>query len=96
MELVLANEGSDSVTLEFTSSQRYDFEIRNADDEVVWRWSHEMGFAQVLGSETVTVGGGRHYEEECTRRLDTGTYRVIGYITARDVDLRDELEIAVP
>lgn len=95
LELVLENGGSEPVTLEFTTSQRYDFEIRNVDDEVVWRWSDEMGFAQVLGSEIVEPGGRLRYEEEFSMALDAGTYRVIGYITARDVDLRDELAITV-
>ena len=93
--LVLENGGSEPVTLEFTTSQRYDFEIQNAADEVVWRWSDEMGFAQMLGSETVEPGGRLRYAEEFSMALDAGTYRVIGYITARDVDLRDQLEITV-
>ena len=93
---MLENEGSEPVTLEFTTAQRYDFEIRNAEDEVVWRWSDEMGFAQMLGSEIVEPGGRLRYEEEFSMALDAGTYRVIGYVTAREVDLRDELEITVP
>ncbi len=96
LQLVLENEGSEPVTLQFTTSQRYDFEIRSAEDELVWRWSDEMGFAQMLGSEIVEPGGRLRYEEEFSMALDAGTYRVIGYITARDVDLRDELEITVP
>ncbi len=96
LQLVLENEGSEPVTLQFTTAQRYDFEIRNAEGELVWRWSDEMGFAQMLGSEIVEPGGRLRYEEEFSMALDAGTYRVIGYITARDVDLRDELEITVP
>ncbi|MCH7876084.1 MAG: hypothetical protein IH965_12395 [Gemmatimonadetes bacterium] len=95
LELVLENGGSEPITLEFTTSQRYDFEIRNAEDELLWRWSDEMGFAQMLGSEIVEPGGRLRYEEEFSMALDAGTYRVIGYIAARDVDLRDELEITV-
>lgn len=96
LRLVLANEGSKPITLEFTSSQRYDFEIRNAKDELVWRWSDEMGFAQMLGSETVEPGGELHYEEEFAQTLDSGSYRIIGYITARDVELRDETDVIIP
>lgn len=95
LQLVLENEGSEPVTLQFTTSQRYDFEIRNAEDELVWRWSDQMGFAQMLGSEIVEPGGRLRYAEEFSMALDAGTYRVIGYITARDVDLRDELEVTV-
>jgi len=94
--LVLENEGPEPLTLEFSSSQRYDFEIRNAEDELVWRWSDEMGFAQMLGSETVEPGGELHYEEEITQTLDSGSYRVIGYITARDVELKDEIDVVIP
>ena len=95
LQLFLENQDSASMTLEFSSSQRYDFEIRDAEDEVVWRWSDEMGFAQMLGSEIVEPGGQLHYEEEFTMTLDAGIYRVIGYVKSRVVELRDELEITI-
>ena len=95
LELILENQGSESITLEFSSSQRYDFEIRNAEDEAIWRWSDEIGFAQMLGSEIVEPGGQLHYEEEFAMALDAGTYRVIGYVTSRGGELRGELEITI-
>ena len=54
-----------------------------------------MGFAQMLGSEIGEPGGQLYYKEEFSMALDAGTYRMIGYVTSRDADLRDELEITI-
>ena len=54
-----------------------------------------MGFAQMLGSETVEPGGELRYEAEFSMTLDSGSYRIIGYITARDVELKDETDVFI-
>ncbi len=63
MELVVRNPASGPVTLQFPSSQRYDFLVLREDGRLVWRWSHDKVFAQVLGSLTLDPGEERRYRE---------------------------------
>ncbi len=93
--LVLENTGPEAVTLQFMNAQRYDFEIRDAADEVVWRWSDGMGFAQMLGSEVLQPGDVRRYEEVFSGRLPIGTYTVVGTVTAREPTLVGRTDILV-
>lgn len=49
--LKVCNQTSGTVTREFGSSQRYDFEVKR-DGALVWRWSDGQAFTQVVGEET--------------------------------------------
>jgi hypothetical protein len=53
MCLVAFNTTCVPVRYNFTSSQRFDFEIRNARGELVWRWSDGLAFMPVM--DTVTL-----------------------------------------
>mgnify|MGYP000881520777 CR=1 FL=1 len=84
--LTVRSTQSKPLTLDFTSSQRYDFEIRNSAGEVVYRWSASRAFLQALGSEEIV--GERNWVEELPltvggRRLPAGRYMVEGWLTAR-------------
>ncbi len=83
LALVIENRGADPVTLQFFTAQRYDFEIRDSDGEVVWRWSDTMGFSQVLGTEVLQPGESRLYEAEFSGGLPVGTYEVFGTVIAQ-------------
>jgi hypothetical protein len=82
LSLAIENRGADPITLQFFTAQRYDFEIRDSDGEVVWRWSDTMGFAQVLGAEVLQPGDSILYEEEYLGRLVPGRYEIVGTVTA--------------
>ena len=58
----ITNTSNQPVELEFSSGQRYDFAVRNATG-VVWRWSADRSFMQMLGTETIPAGGSLKYEE---------------------------------
>ena len=49
--LKVCNTTSGTVSREFGSSQRYDFEVSQGGD-LVWRWSDGQFFTQVVGEET--------------------------------------------
>ena len=94
LQLVLENAGDETATLEFVSAQRYDFEIRNQADEMVWRWSDCMGFAQLLGEERVLPDGLLRYQAVFTDTVPAGEYVIMGWVTGRQA-FRDQRSIRV-
>lgn len=93
--VVIRNPGPDVLVLSFPTAQRYDLEIRGRSDASVWTWSADRTFAQVLGEERVTPGGSLEYLERVAAPGVAGTYRLLGRITALDVDLRAEAPFEV-
>lgn len=93
--LVLQNEGPDAVRLDFSSGQRFDFVVRDAAGEPVWRWSDDRSFIQALGSETMPPGDSLVYQAELERGLELGRYTVVGMVPTRNRSLRDSVEVEV-
>jgi hypothetical protein len=60
-EVHVTNTTSSPIALEFTTAQRYDFEVSERDGDLVWRWSDGMMFAQALGREDLAPGESRRY-----------------------------------
>lgn len=79
LRLVLRNVSAASVTLEFSSGQRYDFAIEDTRAPM-WRWSASQMFAQVLGGETLAPGDSLVYSEQFKGELPAGPYRAVGTI----------------
>jgi hypothetical protein len=73
------------VTLEFTSGQRYDFEVLDANGTGVWTWSADRMFAQVLGTETIAAGGSVKYEAEWRPDRRSGTFTAVGRVSASNL-----------
>ena len=96
-ELVVSNRSGRAVTLHFMSGQRYDFSIEDAKKKVVWRWSADQMFTQMLGEETL---GPRREELVYRERLPApetpGTYRVVGTVVASDRPLSAAVTVTVP
>jgi hypothetical protein len=93
--LHVTNTSADPVVAEFTSGQRYDFVVRTAAGEVVWRWSDEMGFTQALGTETVESGGWLQYRESWAAGGRSGRYIAEARLVSsnRPIELRMEFEL---
>lgn len=94
LEITLAveNESADTVSLEFRTSQRYDFLIMDEGGSVVWRWGAGRGFAQVLGSEVLAPGQVLSYSERYEIQLLPGRYTVTGVLAAPDLPLEAAAE----
>lgn len=92
MRLELTPKGE--MTLEFRTSQRYDFEVLTKGGERVWQWSHGMAFLQVLGERRLGSGERLAYEEAWTPERP-GSYVVRGTISADRPDLAVEAGIEV-
>jgi hypothetical protein len=72
MELVVRNPGPGTAAFQFSDSQRYDFLVLREDGRLVWRWSHDKMFAQVLGTLTLAPGEERRFRERWDQRDEQG------------------------
>ncbi|MCS4540909.1 MAG: BsuPI-related putative proteinase inhibitor [Euryarchaeota archaeon] len=81
MTVTILNNGPNPITIEFASSQRYDFIILKNNNEI-WRWSADKAFAQVIGSVTLQPGEKQSYFETW-KTTQVGTYTLIGIITSK-------------
>jgi hypothetical protein len=90
----VTNPSDRPVVLEFSSGQRYDFAVRNADGAEVWRWSAARSFAQSLGTETIPPGGSLDYHAVWESGDVVGSYTAIAQLTALNhpVEQRTEFE----
>jgi hypothetical protein len=97
VQLVLhvTNVSEAPLTLEFTSSQRQDFEVARPGGETVWRWSAARSFAQVLGSEVLLPGESRRYEATWLAAGARGEYVATGWVTSRNypIELRTVFQV---
>jgi hypothetical protein len=87
LEIHITNVAADPITLEFMTTQRYDFEVSTLAGERVWRWSAERAFGEALGQEELQPGqsqqytatwwgGGREGDFAATGRVVSTTYPV--------------------
>lgn len=93
--LLLSNAAGTAQVLEYATAQRTDFVVETPGGEVVWQWSAEMGFAQMLGADTIAAGASREYEAEWEPGGRTGRHIAVGRVTSTNtpIELRTEFEI---
>lgn len=93
MALQVYNYSRIPVTLDFTTSQRYDFAIYNSKGREVWRWSDDKAFLQVLGQVTLSPGESILYTtayefiDANGRPMPADLYTLKGELTASDMTL---------
>ena len=97
IELVLKlnNRSDRDTTLQFSSGQRYDFQIVNESGETAWTWSADRSFMQALGSEQLAADGALEYREQVVTPLPPGRYAVSGSITTMGSPLTARTAITV-
>jgi len=86
--ITVVNGSGATVRLRFSSSQRFDFVVRNAAEEDVWKWSAFRFFTQALGVEEIPAGESLSYEAVLAGDLVPGTYSVLGSLVARETPLQ--------
>jgi len=90
LHLSLTNNGSKEITLEFPSSQQYDFYVKNSVDTEVWRWSANQLFAQGLTDIRIPAGNTVVFSENWNQRafngtlLPTGNYTVFAKVLGQE------------
>ncbi|WP_123039388.1 BsuPI-related putative proteinase inhibitor [Cohnella candidum] len=88
------NQTERALKFEFTSSQRYDFAIKNDKGETVYLYSSLATFAQVLGEENLKQGESLSYDINVGELgLEKGTYILEAWLTPKDGTTGD---ISVP
>ena len=99
MTLAVTNTTQKPITLNFSSGQKYDFEIKRGKGEAgvtVWKWSQGMMFTQMLSSRKLEPGksltftetykpGAKSAEGQTLPALTAGTYSVIATLTTTDI-----------
>ena len=83
-EFTIRNERDEEKELSFTTSQRYEYELRDAEDELVKRFSDGMAFMQVLEDIELPSGEELNYELALPS-LDPGEYTLTAYSVAEDL-----------
>lgn len=79
------NQTEEEVTLEFTSSQRFDYSVETKAGEEVFLFSSVASFLQVLGEETVKQGEALTYEIKLhDLELEPGQYVLKAWMTPQD------------
>jgi hypothetical protein len=96
LTLEVVNRSPRPVTLQFRNSQRYDFLIRNAQGQEVWRWSAGQMFAQILGEETL-VPDGKNLTYRTVAPLPPmrGSYTIIGVVPALGAQMSARLQVTI-
>lgn len=90
--LNVTNNGSESITYEFNSSQRFDIFVIDSNGDVVSSWSRGAIFLQVLGTETVApgetyrVGGAVELSHEDGSPLEPGDYTLKIMLTSEPTE----------
>lgn len=89
-ELIVENTTDFEWSLTFPSGQRFDFEIRNPQDMVVYRWSDGRFFTQAVG--TIDLSPGKQVfsveiplSDETGQPLAAGSYTIGGWLTTGSV-----------
>jgi hypothetical protein len=93
--LRLTNRSSQDTALQFSSGQRYDFQIADSTGTTMWTWSADRSFMQVLGSEPLAAGASREHRERFTGQLPPGKYAATGSVTVMRSPLTASTTITV-
>src|SRR5439155_14861240 len=89
LSLTVTNPGNAPVTLQFSSGQKYDFEVRRAG-QVVWRWAADRMFTQALTSLTLAPGERKVFTETWKQvdnnghAVPAGSYEATAMLTTMD------------
>ncbi|WP_423408874.1 BsuPI-related putative proteinase inhibitor [Heyndrickxia sp. MSNUG] len=76
------NQTEQEVTLEFTSSQRYDYSVKNKDGEEIFLFSSTAAFLQALGEVKIKQGETLSYVIDLKRlSLEKGDYTLTVWMT---------------
>lgn len=90
----VVNQTEEEQALEFTSSQKYDFIIKNEAGEKVFQSSDEKMYAQMMETATIKQGEKLDLQEE-VQDLAAGKYTIEFWVTAVDKELKHTIEFEV-
>ncbi len=68
VEIILTNNGKETVSLQFPTSQRIEIQILDESGGIITRWSDDRAFAQMLGHVAINPGERVTYQETISLR----------------------------
>ena len=97
MVMQLVNRTEHDVTWQFRNGQRYDFVIKAANGDEIWRWSRGRMFTMALGQITLGPPANRQvvYSETYQGKLAPGTYTITALLADLHQDISASLSIIV-
>lgn len=96
MMLKVFNRTGEEVTFHFNTAQRYDFVIKDEEENEVWRWSKDRMFATVLGEETLGPDNPEAiYTAQYKGKLSPGSYKITGILVAVNRPMAGSITITV-
>ena len=96
MHLHVTNRGSTPLAFTFPTSQRYDFAVRDASGETIWRWSDGMAFMQAISRATLAPGETWEFEAAWAPGNRAGVHEVVGRITAQEHGVQQSASFELP
>jgi hypothetical protein len=93
--LHVTNPTNRPVVLEFSSGQRYDFAVRSADGQDVWRWSADKSFMQALSSQTIAPGETIDFVESWQPGNRTGSFTATAELVATNHRLQERTDFQI-
>jgi len=81
-EFTITNESEEEKELSFTTSQRYEYELRDQTNELVKRYSDDMAFMQVLEDIKLPPGEELSYKLKLPA-LEPGDYTLTAFSVAK-------------
>ena len=106
--LWLLNNNNWPVKRQYTSSQRYDMVVRDDTGDIVWRWSQDMAFSAVIGTNVLQPGEGISQtetwklEDNAGSNVEPGSYELhmfdvgCGIDPIRQCDLGEVIAVDIP
>ena len=97
----LKNEGSDTLSVRFSDSQVFDIALSNSLGGLVWKWSHDKAFAQLVWQLDLKPGeshpeqGDWDLKANDGSQVPPGTYRVKVWITSSSPDTNPSVEFSI-
>ncbi|WP_203556435.1 BsuPI-related putative proteinase inhibitor [Bacillus sp. B15-48] len=95
-ELVLKNESDSPKELEFPSSQLYELTVRDPDGKIVYTFSEDKMFAQVITTVQLAPKEKKVWVEEWIHSLQPGAYEVTAQLLSSKAPLSDTKNMNVP
>jgi hypothetical protein len=83
LTMTAKNTLKDAMNVEFSSGQKYDFEIRKGSSKgaKVWQWAADKMFTQALVNRTLKAGEALTFTEKTLPITEKGTYWVQATLT---------------
>eukprot|EP00130_Batrachochytrium_dendrobatidis_P008489 XP_006683364.1 hypothetical protein BATDEDRAFT_93129 [Batrachochytrium dendrobatidis JAM81] len=80
----VTNDSAEEIELSFTTSQRYEYELRNITEGTTTKYSDGRAFMQVLGDTKLAPGESVAYDISLSS-LKPGEYQLTVYLVAKNM-----------